>query len=837
MVLPAVAPALAILAGVVAGAFCPSGPGRGVLPAIWLGSALAGVCLAHRSSRLFVTGTLATFALCGWTLAAASAHRAAAPPLRAVLAEHIDEAAVPSGAATPVWVTGWLVDDVLPGPVGLQLTLDVDSIRTGSRPVQTSGRVLLSVAGSGTPGATTPWRQGRRLRMPVLLRRPTRYRDPGVADGEVSLARRGVVLVGSVKSPMLVEVVGPAQWPGETALRLREAARRTLDEHVGRRDSRSAAIARAVLIGDRAGLDRDTTERLQQAGTYHVIAISGGNIAILTALLMWICRAGRVPSPPADIVVALVLTAYAWFVGGGASVVRATLMAVTYLAARACDHRSPPSNAVAVAAALVLAADPMSVFDPGSWLTFGATIGILHGVGRVLPSLGLHRWWSRAAAGLFLASLSAELVLFPVSAFAFSRVTAAGLIVNFAAVPLMSLVQICGMATILAELVGGGLADATGLATHLAAWGLVESARVVDVVPWLTWRLPAPEWPALVAYYGGLVVAVACGLAPAAASDSLRARDTAVRRIAGRAACGVAAASAVWMLSAPHGGGVAAGRLRVTWVDVGQGDAVIVELPGGRRLLVDCGGAGGSQFDIGRRVIEPVAWARGIGRFDLLAVTHTDADHVNGAPAVTRDFRPAEVWEGVAVEGDAQRADLVRAAADVGAIWRTVQRGDRVMAGGARITVWHPPPADWERRRVRNDDSIVVEIRFGDVSIVLPGDIEVEAEAALAGLIGPAPLRVVQAAHHGSATSTTEAWLDAVAPHAVVISAGHGNRYGHPHAAVLARIEKRRRPVFRTDRDGAVTLETDGSVVEVTTFSGRRWRAGPEAVPLRQHAR
>jgi competence protein ComEC len=275
----------------------------------------------------------------------------------------------------------------------------------------------------------------------------------------------------------------------------------------------------------------------------------------------------------------------------------------------------------------------------------------------------------------------------------------------------------------------------------------------------------------------------------------------------------------------------------VTWIDVGQGDAAIVELPGGKTLLVDCGGASGSAFDIGRRVIEQVAWARGVARFDYLAVTHTDADHVNGAPVVTEDFRPAEVWEGVAVEGDTLREDLARAAAGIGATWRTVQRGDRMMAGGALVTVWHPPPADWERRRVRNDDSIVVEIRFGDVSVILPGDVEAEAEADLAAIIGPAPLRVVQAAHHGSATSTTEGWLDAVTPDAVVISTGRGNRYGHPHAAVLARLERRQRPVFRTDRDGAVTLETDGSVVEVTTFTGRRWRAGPRDGRRRPPAR
>ena len=670
------------------------------------------------------------------------------------------------------------------------------------------------------------------VRVPALVRRATRYRDPGVPDGEAALARRGIALVGSIKSWMLVEEVGRASWMAEFGATVRDWARAMLDRHVARHDARSAAVARAVLLGDRAGLDQQTQERLQQAGTYHVIAISGGNIAILTGLLLLLLRLVRIRSPVAECGSAAVLVAYAGLVGGGASVVRATMMAVTYLAARARDLRSPPLNAMAVAGGLVLAATPLAVFDPGTWLTFGATLSILVGVGRVFPLLGLRRWWARAAVGLLLASLSAELALFPISAFAFSRVTAAGLVVNFAAVPLMSVVQVAGMAT----LVLGACADAcgtgAGYVTHLAAWGLVESARFIDWAPWLTTRIPAPGWAAMAAYYAGwAAVYWTWSARPVATGRGRPARARA--RMVTWGGSALIVASAAWMLTAPHGRRVLPGHLRVTWLDVGQGDTTLVELPGGRTLLVDAGGAGGSSFDIGRRVIEPVLWARGIRRLDYLALSHPDADHASGAAVVTRDLRPFEIWEGVPVIGLALRDELMRAAEDVGAASRTLLCGDRLREGQAEVRVWHPPPADWERQRVRNDDSVVIEIRFGDVSIVLPGDVEASAESDLVNLLAPSPLRVIEAPHHGSATSSTAEWLDAMAADAVVISAGQGNRYGHPHAAVLGRFRARRLPVFRTDQEGAVTLETDGRTLTVSTFSGRRWAAGPATASAR----
>jgi len=247
-----------------------------------------------------------------------------------------------------------------------------------------------------------------------------------------------------------------------------------------------------------------------------------------------------------------------------------------------------------------------------------------------------------------------------------------------------------------------------------------------------------------------------------------------------------------------------------------------VQFPTGQSLLLDAGGSA-SSFDIGARVVEPALWALGIRQLDWLAVTHGDVDHAGGAPSIVRDFRPREVWEGVPVPRDARMQGLRSDVHAQGAVWRRLATGHTFEVGSAVVEVLNPALPDWERRDNRNDDSIVVRVQFGEVSLLLTGDIERAIEDAL--VVDPASrLRLISAPHHGSRTSSTPGLLRRWLPHAVFVSAGRGNTFGHPAPDVLARYQRLGVEVFRTDLDGAVMIETDGAVVNVRTESGRSWR-------------
>jgi competence protein ComEC len=281
----------------------------------------------------------------------------------------------------------------------------------------------------------------------------------------------------------------------------------------------------------------------------------------------------------------------------------------------------------------------------------------------------------------------------------------------------------------------------------------------------------------------------------------------------------VTIASAAAIVAAPLPFWPQPAPLHIVMLDVGQGDATFVRFPSGRTLLVDTGGLGGAaRFDVGERVVAPVLWHAGVRRLDILAVTHGDADHAGGAGAVLEMFRPRELWEGVPVPRDGALTGLAATADAQGVAWRTVQSGDLLRDGPVTVRAWHPPPPEWERQRVRNDDSLVLEIRYGAVSVVLPGDIGALVEEGLVKAMPAAPIRILKAPHHGSATSSAMRFLAALRPQVAVISCGRGNRFGHPSPAVLERYRQVGALIYRTDQQGAITIDTDGRTYRVTPF-------------------
>ena len=681
------------------------------------------------------------------------------------------------------------------------MNLEIDTVELNRVAYATSGGALIGVGGALGSDQVLKWRAGRRVAFPATLRKPARYFDPGVGDAVRLFAWRGVSLVGSVKSDRLVDVVEPGGLLDETFASIRAVVRRTIGSSVAPWSTRSAAVTSAILIGDRAGLEDEVERKLQEAGTYHVIAISGGNIAILAGMCLLVLRVTRIGSRLAALLVILMLGAYALVVEGGSSVGRAVLMAAIYFAARMWDQETRAANVAALAAAILFCLRPLQIVDAGFALTFGATLGILLGLARI-PWLLAMPWWAQPVIAVFAASLCAEIALLPIGALVFSRVTVAGLLVNLAAIPLMTVVQISGIIVVALAPWAPEPARWIGWVAHLSVEGLIGSATLVDVAPWLTRRLAPPSLWIVSGYYAALITAL-----------TLRRLPFAI------AAVGCAA----WIVATPTVPLVAGERLlRVAFLDVGQGDAAVVQFPDGHTLSIDAGGMPGGTFDIGSRVVSPAFWALGVRRLDYMSITHGDEDHIGGAASVFQDFGAFEVWEGVPVPPHEPTQQLRALAERKGTVWRTLQPDDKVSFGTVDLFVRHPPRPDWERQRVRNDDSEVIEIRYGGVSFVFTGDIGRDVERQIASSFDRVPIRILKVPHHGSATSSSAEFLNVLRPDIAVISAGRGNTFGHPAANVLERYRNIGAAIYRTDQDGAVFVETDGTTVRVKTFTNRR---------------
>ena len=674
------------------------------------------------------------------------------------------------------------------------LLLDVDKVRSGGRELALPGRLQVVVphpAGEAA-GPRLDLSATDRVRVSARLSRRREYDNFQAPLYSRLMRNRGLHARAFSKSALLITKVadGPAASPRRALSRFRRRLLASLERQFpgpgGQGISARGAILEALLLGEDGRLDPGLERSLQGSGLYHLFAISGGHIAVITFLLFLLLKAARVPRRPSYAVLILLLIAYAGLVEGNASVVRAVIMAVAFCAGRLLWRDAHILNAVGLSALVLLVANPFSLFDAGFELTYAATLAIILFAPRLLrraPRLPL------GLSELGVMSVAALLGVLPIMAAIFNRVTFASFLLNFAAIPLVGLIMGLGYAFLpLALLLP---AAARPLAAGLDALVLVfeRVARLLDPVKVLSYRVPTPKAWTVVGY----AVLLLLLLAP------VKFRR---QRLVLGALFAVFAAILVTYPFPPR----AARELRVTFLDVGQGEATLVEFPGRRKMLIDGGGFPEGSFDVGESVVSPFLWSLGVKRLDVLALTHGHPDHLYGLPAVARNFAVGEFWQGPSPDEGAVYRELLRAL-PASVPRRRLGRGDLERIAGTTIEVLHPPRAAAAGPDgTENDLSLVLKLAAGPQSVLLPGDIGQGVENDLLEAGGGLRALVLKAPHHGSLTSSSPGFLAAVAPSVIVVSAGEGNLYGFPNPEVLLRYAARGAAVFRTDRDGAVEV-------------------------------
>ncbi len=377
---------------------------------------------------------------------------------------------------------------------------------------------------------------------------------------------------------------------------------------------------------------------------------------------------------------------------------------------------------------------------------------------------------------------------------------------NLVVVPIAAAATSLGLLALLLALVS----QTVGALLFNFLWALLLLLRLsvwaAASLPAAMVHLPAPGWPAMLAWFG------AAALVPSLRA-SLRARVAAAGLLA------LAVTLSLWPWLRPGDG-----RLRVVFLDVGQGDAALVELPEGQRLLVDGGPGGARRFDVGERVLAPFLWNRSARRLDVVAISHSDPDHSGGLAAVLRRFPVGEVWENG--QWGAGSEETLGALALSAVPRRVLSAGERLWLGSALITVLNPDPR--EAPANENDASLVLRLDWRAVSFLFTGDLGTPGESRL--LAGGAPLNatILKVAHHGSRSGSSRPFLEASRPALAVISVGTRNPFRHPASDTLDRLQETGARIYRTDRDGAVLFETDGVTLLVT-----RWATGiTESFPL-----
>lgn len=739
------------------------------------------------------------------------------------------------------------------------------------------GKAILRIAEPDTSSSLPPARllRGDTVAGWASWNAPRNYENPGSADTVGMLARRGIYLTGKVKSPRLLEIAaGGCSNPWTRAANaVSSRVRASLDPVAETHGSQAAAVLASLVIGDYSGLNNRTREAFQNAGALHVLVVSGLHVAWIAAVLLGFFKIIRLPEWLRFLLVSLTILLYTCVVGFQASITRCLWMFLLYLIGRMLFRGAAPVNILFGSALILLFAQPDWLFETGFQLSFLSVLAIMLTASpavqefiRPLLESSMHcgrpdrlflrpgRWhrWGRtlrtrceilvealtdrycpAAAGILLAgcrsaagsvlaggtllltSVAVQLWLEPLLACKFNRMSWISPAANIILVPFSSIVLSAGTAAALAHdlpLLGHALVH---LAGRLAVMLLSCAERITDVAgTWQRCPTPSPSWvlTGIAALFfwsyfnwrrkwlpcAGICLLLACistGSAP----------------IAGRVM-----AEAKRILRDPEQRWAREAQiLSFTFLDVGEGDSIVIRFPDAKIWVLDAGGArraasgedGDHGFDVGEAVVSRFLWHHWIARVDRLILSHPDVDHAGGIPAVLNNFSTGSLAYPRAASG-ALVDEILKTASARRVAAQQLQAGMEELRSRVRLRTLNPP-AD-RLFALSNENSAVLQIRFGRFSALLTGDLEKSAEAAL--LSGQESLNgmLLKVAHHGSRSGTSDPFLDRVQPRWAVISVGSNNPFGHPSEETMRRLRKRGIQPLLTSRAGAVTFETDG---------------------------
>ena len=742
---------------------------------------------------------------------------------------------------------------------------------------------------------------GARIRVMTSLERTDSFRNPGVSSFTEYLDRKGYDATGFVKSPLLIErlenerVFLPLAW-------LYEWRRKLQTEIDSRFSAETAGVLDAAMLGNRYNLSRSTSERFREGGTFHVLVISGLHITFLGGLVFLIARRFTRNAVLQFLVSIVVLWAYSVAVGAESSVVRAALMFTIVFFAPLVSRRGSSLNALGGTGLILLAWRPSDLFDPSFQLTFVSVLAIVVFAWPLLQKLSeVGSWrptretpyppscpawlrsfceslfWSEAEGkrqlertnysyklfkaplaatlerlrlqrllryglGAIVVSVAVQLALLPLLVIYFHRLSFASFVLNIGVSLLMAAVAIGAAAALLVGQVSPTLAAPLISLTNSLNWVMVHSVDPFASVGAASIRLPEyTGWASAVyvLYYLplGLLVVSLSNWNPL---DPPRATTKTSRRLRVKVIACLAQLLVIALIVAhPLSAGRPTGKLRIDFLDVGQGDSALVTFPDNTTLLIDGGGRPGpfqrnrvagevdedgeQTFEretrsIGESVVSEYLWWRGLDHVDYILATHADADHIDGLNDVARNFAVRAALVARTPAGDEEYARFAETLAVRNVPLRLIGAGDVLTFGAVTAQVLWPAPAEDPNQPSRNNDSIVLRLQLGNRSLLLTGDIEMSGENGMLRANEVQRADVVKVAHHGSKTSSTESFIAAAQPRFAVISVGQTSIFGHPNADVVGRWRLSGAEVLTTGNSGTISVTTDGRNLELETF-------------------
>ena len=707
-------------------------------------------------------------------------------------------------------------------PRGTQLLIRSSEVIVSNRRIPVNGHVLLFV-----PSRSEPFRFGERYRFLCVLHPPRGFHNPGGFSYERHLAFQRVHAAGFSEEQGWVKL---GEGYGNPLLLQVETWRDQIRGFLEREATPpSSAILKALVLGEQGDIPEEISEQFTATGIAHLLAISGDHLGIVAflsfSLLLWILkRSGTlllsvsVKKWAAALTIPCLLL-YTLIAGAGISVIRATIMVIVFFLSILFQRERNLLHTLVLAAFLILLFSPPSLFDVSFQLSFLAVLSILYMVPRILPVFSREkilvpqetswrqRLWTYVKLS-FLVTGVATLGTAPFVALHFNRISPVGLLTNLFIIPwvgflIVPMALVASVSSFFIPGVATGLIQVSSGVTSV----LLQVVSWVASLPFTSLFLSTPTPVEIILFYLLLFLAV-----------HLR-RGKAMRILFICVSLALVFDWVYWSVKDRF-----QKDLVLTFIDVGHGDSILVEFPGGKRMLVDGGGQEDDPFDIGQHVIAPFLWSKKIRGIDYLVLTHPDPDHLNGLNFVASHFRVGQFWDnGIKTESEPYgRLHETLAAKKVERISFNQTSPPREIEG---VQVFFCNPgnegkfSDGERKvSFHNNHSLVMRLQFHQVAILLAGDIEKEAEYKIIRSRQSLQADVLKVAHHGSSSSSTLPFLERVNPTHAMISVGARAMGRLPHPEVLRRFQDLGCRVYRTDRHGAMTVVTDGENIKIIPY-------------------
>jgi len=751
-------------------------------------------------------------------------------------------------------VEGWVEEmpTVFPDKVRYRVHLEKITYNS-SLPVRVTGTARITLY-----QPENPFRMGDRLQFNrIKLKRPRNFKNPGRFDYVHYTRSQGIDVLGGVSKTKYIERRGTVPMGTFTSLRgtIRERMLEFFDRHL---PEDSAALLKAMLLGEKHYLSEELRQAYIDTGLAHLMAVSGLHIGFVAgacflvlyplvfyALLKFRSRWALLGYGRKIVALLCVFPVlfYMFLVGTKISALRAGVMILVYLFAVLINREKHLLNALLVAAFLILIWNPEAVVGPGFLLSFGALLTIVLAIQFMeqpeedaLDQLGEVPWyrrlpkprlneasWGRRLYDIFQSTvfitLAALLGTLPTLIYFFNHISIGGIFLNLLLVPLTALLIPLGLLTsllaLLYEPLGALLMPLTSGLLHI----YVGLPRLAAGLPFMSFYVPTPPavWPIL---YYALLIAIPLWL---------RSRKPIQEPVPKNRTpwskgvpWGLTLASVTLIVSFiwPRFPFIKNDELSIYLLDVGQGESIYMEFPNGETLLLDGGGYFRNSLDVGKLVVAPFLWNRGLWGLSYVGATHSDHDHISGLESLTELVSIGHFLDRRPALPDRRIDRLKSRLTGLKTVPLPLQPGQPWKVGEVRLTLLHPTPefiaAASSHNRIGNDLSMVWKIEYGAFSMLLTGDITEKVERYLVEHDAPLQAGILKAPHHGSRTSSHPDFIRAVAPRDVIVSSGRFNVFHHPHPNIVDRYDQYGATLWRTDLQGAICITTDGTDTRIT---------------------